>query len=457
MPSFRPKITRFWNHFQILISMFSLSTAGHQLFAQTNPAGQVTNASPSAYFDARTGTAVEQLVSMALARNAELLAARQRITEAQGLLRQAGFRTNPGFEFTVGTGSFLGSSGEREVSVGYNHIFELGGKRQRRIEVSELGVQLARFEIADRERQIRADVGMRYGDALAAIRNLEIAQRQLQLNQETFKITEARVREGEAPAIDQGLLQVEVGRLESDRTLFENQVVRALLAVKPLVGITTDEPLRLNGNLRVTPVTISLEQALEKAFASRPDLQAVRLEEKLREAETRSARAEAVPNVITTGRYTRTNSEFPQLGLNPAGAPVPLRDLDNVVTAGVSITLPVRNRNQGNIAAAEARTESARLRSKFVEQIVTQEVRSAYSRYQAAQQALRIFDERVLDRAQDNLRIIRTAYSSGELRLFDVLNEQRRLIDTQRAYTDVSKEYFTAVVELERAVGAPLP
>ncbi|HJT70786.1 MAG TPA: TolC family protein [Terriglobales bacterium] len=445
------------DRYQALANLLIVSCTVAQLPAQVNPAGQVVTSSPSAYFDARNGTSVEQLVSAALARNAELLAARQRITEAQGLLRQSGFRPNPGVEVTFGTGSFLGSSGERELSVGYSHIFELGGKRQRRIEVSELGIKLAQFEVADRERQLRADVGTRYGEALAAIRNLEIAQRQLQLNQETFQITTARVREGEAPAIDQGLLQVEVGRLESDRTLFENQVVRALFAVKPLVGMSADDALRLNGNLRAMPVNLSLEQALEKALASRPDLEAVRLEEKLREAETRAAKAEAVPNVIATGRYSRTNSEFPQLGLNSAGASVPLRDLDNVVTAGLSITLPVRNRNQGNIAAAEARTESARLRSRFLEQVVAQEVRSAYSRYQAASQALRIFDQRVLDRSQDNLRIIRAAYTSGELRLFDVLNEQRRLTDTQRAYTDVLKEYFVAVVELERAVGSPLP
>lgn len=457
MRSFKTKCTCAGKRYQTLLGASLLFLTGQQLSAQPSRADQVPGPLPSAYFDARSGTAVEQLVSMALARNAELLAARQRITEAQGLLRQAGFRPNPGFEFTVGTGSFLGSSGEREASVGYSHVFELGRKRQRRIEVSELGIKLARLEIADRERQVRADVGMRYGEALAAIRNLDIAQRQLQLNQETFQITQARVREGEAPTIDQALLQVEVGRLESDRTLFESQVVRALLAVRPLAGITTDEPLRLNGTLRAMPVAISLEQALEKAVESRPDLQAVKLEGTLRDAETRAARAEAVPNVITTGRYMRNTSEFPQRGLNSAGAPVGLRDLDNIVTAGVSIILPVRNRNQGNIAAAEARRESARLRSQFVAQVVAQEVRSAYNRYQAAQQALRIFDERVLDRAQDNLRIIRTAYNSGELRLFDVLNEQRRLIDTQRAYTDVLREYFVAVVELERAVGAPLP
>lgn len=62
---------------------------------------------------------------MALTRNAELLAMRQRITETQSLLRQAGFRLNPGIDVTGGPGSFLGSSGEHQVSAGYSHFFEL--------------------------------------------------------------------------------------------------------------------------------------------------------------------------------------------------------------------------------------------------------------------------------------------------------------------------------------------
>lgn len=457
MHGIKLKADHFRYRLQLLLCVALVLAPTYEAFGQSNPAGQVSNAAASAYFDARNGTSLDEIVAMALARNADLLAAQQSVTEAQALLRQAGFRPNPGFDVSVGTGSFLGSLGERQISVGYSHIFELGGKRQRRVDVSEIGIKLARLQIADRERLLRATVKAGYGEALAGIRNLDIAQQQLKLNQQTFQITEARVTKGEAPAIDQGLQQVEVGRLASDRTLFENQVVRALFALKPQIGLALDQPLKLSGNLRAIPVTISLDQALKKAIASRPDLQAARLQETLGEAEARSARAEAVPNMIATGRYSRTNSAFPQLGLSAAGAPVPLRDQDNIASVGISINVPARNRNQGNIAAAEARTESARLRGKFLEQVVIQEVRSAYSRYEAAQQSLRIFDQSVLNRSQDNLRIIRAAYTAGELRLLDVLTEQRRVIDTQRAYTDVLKEYFESIVELERAVGAPLP
>jgi cobalt-zinc-cadmium efflux system outer membrane protein len=419
--------------------------------------GQVA-APGTAYFDQARGTGVDQLVDMAIRQNADLLATRQRLTEAQGLLRQSGFKPNPSIDISYGDGAPVGSGPNlREMSLGYSHIFELGGKRQRRIEVSEWGVKLAGLEIADRERQIRADVKSKYGEALAAIRNLQFTEELLGVNRETLQVTQARVQQGEAPTVDQGLLQVDVGRLQSDRTLVENQVLRNILAIKPLVGARLDQDLALQGDLVSWKTTITLQAALAKASEARPDLAAFRMEQSLRDSEVRAAKAEAVPNVVGSVRFTRSNDLFDQFGTSKAGAVVPIRDLDKTLTAGVSIVLPWRNRNQGNIQAAEARTASAKLKSQYQEQVVAQEVTSAYRRFEAARQARSIFEDSVLNQSQNNVRIIRAAYTAGELRLFDVLNEQRRLVDTQRAYTEVLREYFLSVVELERAVGTELP
>ncbi len=429
---------------------------GGQAAQSPPPTGSATPSAATKYFDASAGTSVEQLVEQALARNAELLATRQRRTEAQGLLRQAGFRPNPGFETTFTSGPALGNPGEGGFSVSYSHIFELGGKRQRRVEVAERGAELAELEIADQERQLRAQLRTRFGEALASIRNLQFAESLLGLTGQTYQLTVARVKEGESPKLEQGLLQVELNRLNSDRTLLENQVLRAVLEIKPLAGMGLDEPLRLRGDLRPAAIKLALAEALERASRERPDLRAARVQEVLAEAEVRAARAEAVPNLIASGGYTRTYSAFDQLGFTPGGAPAALRDKDNLATVGLSITLPTRNRNQGLIQAAVARQNASRLRRQFLEQIVARETRSAMSRYEAAREALAIFDQQVLDSAQDNLRIIRAAYSAGELRVFDVVNEQRRLVDTQRAYTDVLREYYLSVVELERAIGGPV-
>lgn len=428
------------------------------VFLPASAFGQSSSLPSSSYLDQARGTGIDRLVDLAFSQNADLLATRQRLNEAQGLLRQSAFRTNPAIEASYGDGAPVGSGPNlREFSLGYSHVFELGGKRQRRIEVSEWGLKLAAFEIADRERQIRADVKSRYGEALAAIRNLQFTEELLGLNRETFEITRARVQQGEAPSVDQGLLQVDVGRLESDRTLMENQVLRNVLAIKPLVGMHLDQELPLQGSLQSWQTTLTLTEALARAESTRPDLGTSRIEQSLRDSEMRSSKAEAVPNLVGSVRYTRSNDLFDQYGLNRAGSVIPIRDLDKMLTVGVSIVLPVRNRNQGIIQAAEARTASAQLRSQYLQQVVAQEVTSAYRRFEAAKRARSVFEGSVLDRSQENVRIIRAAYTAGELRLFDVLNEQRRLVDTQRAYTDVLREYFLSVVELERSIGAPLP
>jgi len=413
--------------------------------------------SAASYVSETFGVNVDKVVESALVRNAELLAVRQRAAEASGLLLQSGLRPNPGFDVSVANGTILNSPGEREFTLGYAHTFELGGKRERRVEVGRLGTELARFAITDRERLLRADVKSRYGEALAAVRNLETAEGLLEVNRQSYRIAEARTQQGEGARLEQALLQVEVNRIESDRLLFANQVERAILELKTLAGMNLDEPLRLNGKLAPQSLTVSLPQIIEQALAARPDLQAARLEEKLGDAEIQLAKTEAVPNLIALGRYSRVSSRFDQLGLaSIGGAFVPIRDTDNLVTAGVSITLPTRNRNQGNIQAAVARREAARLRRQFVEQVVRREVVAALSRYETALRALKVFDQGVIQQSQENLRVLRAAYQLGELRLLDVINEQRRLLDTQKAYTELLKESYLSLVDLERAVGSPL-
>ena len=411
----------------------------------------------SSYVSATGGLTVEKLADLALARNAGLLADREGVTEAQGLLMQAGFRPNPDLDISVSNGAILGGSGESEYAVGYAHTIELGAKRDRRIAVGRLNLELAKLAGADRERRLRADVKARFGEALAAVRNLEAAERLLELNEQSLRIASARAQEGEGAPLERALVQVEVNRMQSDRLLFSEQIERALLNLKALAGLKLDEPLRLNGALTPLALNVSLAGALDRALASRPDLLAARLEIKLGDAELDAARGEAVPNLTASARYSRSTARFDQYGFaGPGGPVVPLRDTDNILSAGVSVSLPFRNRNQGNIQAAAARRQASRHRAEFLEQSIRSEVETSYRRYEAARRALALFDDGVLKLSEENVKVLRAAYDLGELRLLDVVNEQRRLVETQKAYTEILKESYSAMVDLERAVDAPL-
>ena len=399
---------------------------------------------------------VEEMQQLALARNVELLAVRQEIAAARGLLTQTRLRPNPGFDFTIGTGRPLGSPGEREIEIGYAHTFELGGKRDRRIDVGRVGVEIAELQVADRERLLKADVKLRYAEALAAGRNLEMLGELSELIDRTYRVAQQRVAVGEAAPLERALLQVEAGRLTADRLLAASAGARAVASLKLATGLDLTELVVLRGELRAPSVALSMDEAIVKALAERPDLKAARAEEERANAELRLAHAERVPDLIGVARYGRVDSQFPQFGTTSTGQLVPLRDTDHILTFGVSIPLPFTNRNQGNIETSTARGQAATLRRQFVEQSVRTEVIAAYTQFVAASQALEAFGQDVVKQSQETITIIRASYDLGELQLLDLLQEQRRLLETQKAYTEILKEHYVARSALEAALSAEL-
>src|SRR6185369_3688685 len=79
------------------------------------------------------GSGVEQMIEQALQGNREILAARQKVSEARGMLRQAGVRPPPTIEVNGASGRPLGTHGEEEYTVGYFQPIETGGKRSKRM------------------------------------------------------------------------------------------------------------------------------------------------------------------------------------------------------------------------------------------------------------------------------------------------------------------------------------
>lgn len=397
---------------------------------------------------------VDDLERLAVEHNRDLSAVRQEIAIAKGLVTQSRLRPNPGLDLTVETGRPLGSAGERAIEIGYAHTFEMGGKRARRIDVARVGVEIAELEVADRERQLRADVRIRFAEALASQRNLDVLRELAELTDRTSRATEQRVAEGEAAPVERALLQVEVGRLTADRVLATSAVVRATGAIKLAAGLDANEALSLRGDLRLPPITVPLETAIAAALEQRPDLRAARAAERHADAELALARAERTPDLIGLARYAQTDSRFDQLGTTSTGQLAPIVDRDHTLTVGVSVPLPFANRNQGNIETSQSRRQAARLRREFLEDVVRTEVRAAYAHYLASIEALQAFDRDVVKQAQEGLKIIRATYDLGEVQLLDLLQEQRRLLDTQKAYTEILKEHYVAGAALTLAIGS---
>jgi cobalt-zinc-cadmium efflux system outer membrane protein len=399
------------------------------------------------------GITSDELIRRALASNGELAAARLDVERARGRLRQAGLRSNPTIDFEQTTGKLTGSDGERETSIGLSLPLEINGQRQKRIDLARAELEAAEAEAADRERRFVAEVRAAYAEALAAARELEITEGLNRLDAQTARIVEARVTEGEAAPIELNLLRAEVERLKSRRALVEGRLQAIVLRLKSIAGIPPSGGLRLREDL-IAPALYkppaSLADSLDIALRMRPDLRLARLTERVAEAGLELVRAQARPDLTAFTKYTTNRSTF---DTTPIGA---LRDKDRLLSFGVSVSLPLFNRNQGAKAEAATAIAQAQRRREFVEQIVRAEVASAYARYEAAQSALAIFEEGVLARSTQNIQAMRGAYELGAFRMTELLAEQRRLLDSEREYTEALTERYKALADLLSAMGAPV-
>ena len=130
---------------------------------------------------------------------------------------------------------------------------------------------------------------------------------------------------------------------------------------------------------------------------------------------------------------------------------------EDILTFGISVPLRTNRSGSGNVQAATARSSGARLRREYLERNIPLEVEGAYQRWRTAADSLQMLQNGVLDPSSVNLSVIREAYKLGQLRLLDVLNEQRRLVDTQMGYIDAQADVARTWAEIERAAGENLP
>ena len=406
----------------------------------------------SVYVDPLQGASSSDLVRRALSLNTELAAARFEVERAGGRLRQAGLRPNPTVDFEHTTGRLTGSAGERETSIGFALPLDVSGQRSARVNLARAEFEAAEVELADRERRLAAEVRTSYAEVMAAIRELEILENLTNVDEQTARVVEVRVTEGDSAPLELNLLRSEVDRLKARRVLVEGRLKASMFRLKNLIGTAPGETLRLSENLdaQILAEPPSVEAAVDIALRTRPDLRLARLTEEVAQAGLRLAHAQGRPDVTAFTRYTKNSAVFDD---TPVGV---LRDKDRLLTFGVSIGIPVFNRNQGAKAEAAATIAQARKRREFAETIVRSEVASAFARYEAAKNSLSIFEQGVLDRSAQNIRSVRGAYEIGAFRVTDLLVEQRRYIDLQREFIEAMAERFRALADLQSAMGIPV-
>ncbi|MDH1659776.1 TolC family protein [Pseudomonas mosselii] len=377
------------------------------------------------------GLSLDQALDAAFSQNPDFAAIGREIGIAEGERRQAGLIPNPELSWEVEDTRRHTST----TTVTLSQALELGGKRGARIEVAEAGQAIARLELERQRNSLRADVIQAFHAALRAQTALELAQQSQALTERGLRVVEGRVRAGQSSPVEATRAQVQLAQAEAAvrRARTERGVANQVLA--RLTGSAEARFDRLDAsNLspgpapQAEPLLAKVEQTAEWRLA------AAQIERG--DASLGSEKAQRIPNLTVSlgSQYSR-------------------EDRERVNVVGLSMPLPLFDRNQGNILAAARRADQARDLRNAVELRLRSETRSALEQWGTAMGEVQAYDRTILPAAQQAVDTATRGFEMGKFAFLDVLDAQRTLIEARGLYLEALAQATDARAQVERIYG----
>lgn len=372
---------------------------------------------------------LQQALEEAEARSPAIIAARARVEAAEARIRQAGFRSNPELSLEVenflGTGELSGFQGT-ETTLAVNQRLDLGGRRRTRVAAARADLAAEQLRLAIARADLAQSVREQFARAVTARERLRIATENEGLARELARVTGILVEEGREPPLRairaRSAAAQAAAELEAARA--EEQASRGTLAA--LFGITDPPQEVVGGLLDLQPATINPEQSLEVRLA---------------EAERLRAEAE-VGREVSSGRID------PAIGLGVRH----VRETGDIgLVGGISMPLPIFDRNQGNIAAARANVRAAEANLASVTASARVRVRNAIINVEAAEARVEALERAAVPEAAEALRLTQLSYREGRATLLELLDAQNAYRSAQTALVDAHLALALATAELGRA------
>ena len=433
---------------RIRVGLVMLATLVSTAAAAQPPA----SSAPTSHVDPVNGLSLDQAIARALDQEPSLRATRSQIDVARGQRVQSSLRPNPSVSFERRQEP-QGTDNQTMLSLEWPlDLF----RRDARVAFADRQIAATELAVADRQRLLIANVRARYGEVLTTLRDLSLFDDLVTATGRQRDLLRSRVEEGASAPLDRDLVEVEVRRLESERMLQAGRVEVALIELKRVLGLRPDATVAVRETLEdlvrressaapIADVTSVVERRSDvRESAAQVDVAGAKLER---------ARTEGRFDVNLFANYSRMNSGFPQLGVAPTGGLTPIRDVFHYVAAGAMVTVPVRNRNQGDIEAAQAERHGATLALDAARLTAETEFTAARVRDEYAQRAVQLYSGGAHTLARQNLAVVEQSFQLGRVTVFDILTERRRYIDVERGYTDALRAAYEARTALNQAIG----
>jgi cobalt-zinc-cadmium efflux system outer membrane protein len=371
-------------------------------------------------------------LELALGANPELSAAGRELEALDATITQAQARPNPVL-------SALIEDTRREArttTLQLNQPIELGGKRGARIEAAERGRDAASLELEAKRAEIRAAVTAAFFDVLVAQERLRLAQASVELAQRASAAAARRVTAGKVSPVEETRARVAEAAVRVEQAQAASEVATARRQLAATWGNSSPRFERVEGDPEALPPLPAMAD-LNARLAASPNLLRARIEVDRRQSLAEVERSRSVPDMIVILGGKR------------------IEELDiNQAILGVSIPIPIFDRNQGNLLEALRRTDKARDELSATGIRLSNELVQAHERLNTARQEVASLQRDILPGAQSAYDAATKGFELGKFSFLEVLDAQRTSFQAKFQYLRALAEAHRSAAEIERILGA---
>jgi outer membrane protein, heavy metal efflux system len=386
---------------------------------------------------------LETAMDQFLRKNLAVEAARLEVGVAEAERIGARLRPRPGLTISAEN---LRLSGEtpanrlHEYGISVAQPIELGNRKAVRMEVAERTVSVSEARLVEVLRRELFDLKRSYYESVLARVLLDTEQENRDNFEGLVKFNTVRFEEGYIAEGD--LLKVRLERTKFDFAVANAELAlrRARIRLLELIGDRDFErALRLetSNRLQVPQIDLNLAQLKETALVNRPEIKVAEAELALAQSSIKLERSRAKGEVT------------PYVGYKRVG-------VDNTVLAGVTVPLPIGNRNQSGIARSEAEQKVSETNLNLVRNRTLAEVEAAYRGYETAREQVRAYEAGLLKQADESREIQLGAYQEGATELITLIEAQKTRTEVRANYYRAIFDYYTSIFQLELATGTDI-
>jgi cobalt-zinc-cadmium efflux system outer membrane protein len=397
------------------------------------------------------GLTLDEAIDRLVHENLNILALRHEIDQAQADVLTAGLRANPALYADAqlvpyGRYSRAAPGGQTQYDVNITYPLDVSRKRRARVDAAVKAKRVTEAQFQDAVRLTIDNLYTVFVDVAAAEETLRYSRAYAEGITRLLKLNRELLEKGQITEATTDALQAQVERAQFQTREAAHALGRTTRTLAVVLNVPRAEvdALKVRAGLRsVAELPMPMDRLVASALETRPDLNAHRLGVTRADADVKLAHAERYSDVYLLAQpYTLQDNR-------PFGLKSPTS-----WALGMTVPLPIYNRNQGNIARARSNAVQTRVELAALERQIANEAEEAVREFELSRDGVLELEREVLPASRRVRDAAFRRFQGGEANALEYLEAQRQYNDVVRQYRDSLVRHRRAMLDVNTAVGA---